>query len=255
MEAILIAGLILGITSNLHCIGMCGPIAMAIPVDRTSNWTILGGILQYNLGRILTYSLLGILVGSIGVTIETFGFLQWLSIIAGVFMILFAWRKWLAAKLDANLPMFGIQRWVGHGLGKVIASRSPFKIPLLGMLNGMLPCGMVYVAMINALLAGNPLSSAGAMAVFGLGTLPAMIAVGFAANRISASVRQKINRAVPYMLTVVGLLIVLRGMNLDIPFISPKVSVIKTENKKENSIKEEPQVEMSCCHKKNSCEK
>ena len=255
MESILIAGLILGITSNLHCIGMCGPIAMAIPVNRTSNWTILGGILQYNLGRILTYSLLGILVGSIGFTVNTFGFLQWLSIIAGVFMILFAWRKWIAAKLDAKLPMFGIQRWVGQGLGKVIASRSPFKLPLLGMLNGMLPCGMVYVAMINALLAGHPLSSSAAMIAFGLGTLPSMIAVGFAANRISASMRQKISKAVPYMLTLVGILIVLRGMNLDIPFISPKVSVIKTENTSETTEEEQPQVEMSCCHKKDSCSK
>jgi sulfite exporter TauE/SafE len=199
--------------------------------------------------------LLGILVGSIGFTVNTFGFLQWLSIIAGVFMILFAWRKWIAAKLDAKLPMFGIQRWVGQGLGKVIASRSPFKLPLLGMLNGMLPCGMVYVAMINALLAGHPLSSSAAMIAFGLGTLPSMIAIGFAANRISASMRQKISRAVPYMLTLVGILIVLRGINLDIPFISPKVSVIKTENTSETTEEEQPQVEMSCCHKKDSCSK
>jgi sulfite exporter TauE/SafE len=126
---------------------------------------------------------------------------------------------------------------------------------MLGMLNGMLPCGMVYVAMINALLAGHPFSSAGAMIAFGIGTLPSMIAVGFAANRISASVRQKINRAVPYLLTLVGLLIVLRGMNLDIPFISPKVSVVKTETKKRTEKTAEPQVEMSCCHKKNSCNK
>lgn len=253
METIFLAGLILGITSNLHCIGMCGPIAMAIPVNRKSNWSILSGILQYNFGRILTYAALGAIVGSIGVTVETFGFLQWLSIIAGVFMILFAWRKWISMKLETKLPMFGVQSLISKGLGKVITSGSPFKLSLLGMLNGLLPCGMVYVALMNALLAGNMLSSANAMIAFGIGTLPSMIAVGFAANRINANVRQKLNKAVPYLLTVVGVLIILRGMNLDIPFISPKVTVTKTEVKGEMNAA--PKVEMSCCHKKTACEK
>ena len=243
METLLITGLILGITSNLHCIGMCGPIAMAIPVNRKSNWTILSGILQYNFGRILTYALLGALVGSIGITIQTFGFLQWLSIISGAFLILFAWRKWISAKIDAKLPQLGIQTLVSKGLGTVIASHSPFKIVLLGTLNGLLPCGMVYVAMMNALLGGSLLNSSFAMIAFGIGTLPSMIAVGFAANRINPAMRKKMNKAVPILLTLVGTLIILRGMNLDIPYISPKVSITKTEKKKA------PEVEMSCCHK------
>ena len=243
METLLITGLILGITSNLHCIGMCGPIAMAIPVNRKSNWTILSGILQYNFGRIFTYALLGALVGSIGITVQTFGFLQWLSIISGVFLILFAWRKWISAKIDAKLPHLGIQTFVSKGLGTVIASNSPFKIMLLGVLNGLLPCGMVYVAMMNALLGGSLLNSSFAMIAFGVGTLPSMIAVGFAANRINPAMRKKMNKAVPILLTLVGALIILRVMNLDIPYISPKVSITKTEKK------QAPQVEMSCCHK------
>lgn len=244
MGSILLLGLILGITSNLHCIGMCGPIALAIPVNRKTNWTILSGILQYNFGRIFTYAILGVIVGSIGITIGTLGFLQWLSIISGIFLILFAWRKWFSSKLIDKLPTIGIQSLISKSLGKVIRSKSPFKISLLGILNGLLPCGMVYAALINALLAGNPLGSSYAMIAFGIGTLPSMIAVGFAANRIQAATRQKFNKIVPYLLTLVGLLIILRGMNLDIPFISPKVSITKTE-----SIKE-PKVEMSCCHKK-----
>lgn len=252
MESILLLGLILGITSNLHCIGMCGPIAMAIPVNRKSNWTILSGVLQYNFGRILTYALLGIIVGSIGITIETLGFLQWLSIFAGIFLILFAWRKWFSAKFLSKIPSFGVQSLISKGLGKVIRSKSPFKIWFLGMLNGFLPCGMVYAALINALLAGNPSGSSYAMIAFGIGTLPSMIAVGFAANRINANMRQKFNKVVPYLLTIVGILIVLRGMNLDIPYISPKVSIKTTK------VTNEPEVEMSCCHKKvdtDSCEK
>lgn len=243
MESVFFIGLVLGITSNLHCIGMCGPIALAIPVNRKSNWTVLSGVLQYNFGRIFTYSFLGVIVGSIGITVQTFGFLQLLSIITGVFMIIYAWRKWLSNKMQ--LPTIGMPVIIRKGLGKVIGSNSLFKLSLLGVLNGFLPCGMVYAALINALLAGNPIGSSGAMLAFGIGTLPSMIAVGFAANRINSSMRHKFNKLVPYMLTVVGLLIVLRGMNLDIPYISPKVSLNKTETSKD----EKCEVEMSCCHK------
>ena len=78
------------------------------------------------------------------------------------------------------------------------------------------------------------------MLAFGVGTLPAMIAVGFAANKINSTFRQRINVIIPYLLTVVGLLIVLRGMNLDIPYISPKVSTTITDQHTKK-------IEMTCC--------
>jgi sulfite exporter TauE/SafE len=249
MGTLLLTGFLLGITSNLHCIGMCGPIAMAIPVNRSSNWSILGGIFQYNIGRILTYSLLGAVVGSIGITIETFGILQWISILSGVFLIIFAWRKWFSLKVNANVPSLGLKNLTSKGMHKVLSSDSSLKLTLLGMLNGLLPCGMVSVALMNALIAGNPVSSAYTMIAFGIGTLPAMIAVGFAANRIGIETRKKLNKVVPYLLTVVGLLVILRGMNLDIPYLSPKVSITVA------SSNDEPKVEMSCCHKSNACKK
>ena len=241
---------ILGLTANFHCLGMCGPLALAIPVNRSSNWTILSGVLQYNFGRILTYSLFGAIVGMIGITIKTFGILQWISILSGVFMIIYAWRKWISSKLQTKLPMFGMNRFVSSGLGTVLASNSPFKIVFLGSLNGLLPCGMVYLALLNAILGGNSLSGAGAMAFFGIGTLPAMVFVGFAANRISSQLRTKFTKIIPYLLTIVGLLIILRGLNLDIPFMSPKISqkVKKScENKHFNSLNSKDEVEMSCC--------
>ena len=243
METVLALGFILGITSNIHCIGMCGPIALAIPVKRTSNWTILNGVLHYNFGRILSYSFLGLIVGSIGLTIQTLGFLQGLSIVSGLFLILFAWKKWYKSAIFSEFPTFGIHVFIRKNLGKVITSQSPFKIGILGILNGLLPCGMVYAALLNSVLAGNLIGSASAMIAFGIGTLPAMIAVGFAANRIDAKMRQKFSKIVPYLLTVVGLLIAIRGMNLGIPYVSPKVSVTKTH------FRQTPAIEMSCCHK------
>ena len=191
MNTFLLTGFILGLTSSLHCIGMCGPIAMAIPVNRKNNWTILSGVLQYNLGRVLTYAILGLLVGSIGLTVESFGILQWLSIISGVLLILYAWRKWLGHIFTAKLPQVNINGFVSKGMGSVLSSSFPFKLPLLGFLNGLLPCGMVYIALMNALLAGGQLSSSMAMILFGLGTLPSMIAVGFAAGKITGKLRSK----------------------------------------------------------------
>jgi sulfite exporter TauE/SafE len=246
MSTFVITGFILGLTSSLHCIGMCGPIAMAIPMNRKNNWTIVGGVLQYNLGRIFTYSILGLLIGSVGLTIHTFGILQWLSIISGVFLIAYAWRKWLGKSFHAKLPSLNVNSFVSKGIGTVLKSKFPFKLPLLGALNGLLPCGMVYVALMNALLTGAQGSSAIAMAAFGLGTLPSMIAVGFAAGKMNGVLRNKLNAAVPYMLTIVGLLVVLRGMNLGIPFISPKAEMAMKHSS--GMQKPEPEMKMDCCH-------
>lgn len=250
MWTFVLTGFLLGLTSNFHCIGMCGPIAMAIPVKRKNNFTVLSGALQYNLGRIITYSILGLLVGSIGLTINTLGFLQWLSIIAGIGLILIAWRHVFSSFFSARLPQLRIQSFLNAGLGKIIKSKSPFKLLFLGSLNGLLPCGMVYAALLNALLTGEILFSGIAMAAFGIGTLPAMIAVTFMANKITPQWRQRMNKAVPYLLTVVGLLIVLRGMNLNIPYISPKISVVEQSNESSN----EQNLEMSCCHSASDCE-
>lgn len=246
MFTIIISGFIIGLASNFHCIGMCGPIAMAIPVNRTNNWTIASGAFQYNLGRIITYSILGALIGTIGITINTFGILQWLSIIAGVGLILFAWRKHFQRLFSAKIPTLGIQPFLNKRLGKVIKSKSPFKLVLLGTLNGLLPCGMVFVALGNAILTGDIVLSALAMLAFGIGTLPAMIAVTFMANKINTKARQKMNKIVPYMLTIVGLLIILRGMNLGIPYISPSTKLVEKVNTEGSQV--ETSVEMDCCH-------
>ena len=252
MELFVLTGLILGLTSNLHCIGMCGPIAMAIPLNRSSNLTMLSGALQYNLGRIFTYFILGLLVGSIGLTINTIGILQWLSIAAGVGMILYAWRKYFHMFFTSRSKGFQIQSILNKSLGCVLKSKSPFRLMLLGNINGLLPCGMVFAALLNALLTGDFLYSGLAMIAFGIGTLPAMITVMFLANKISNSARQKMNKAVPYLLTVVGLLIVLRGMNLDIPYLSPKVNLV--ENEQQESSEPAQAVEMSCCHSGSDCD-
>ncbi len=250
MNTLLINGLLLGLAANFHCIGMCGPIAMAVPVNRKSNLHIFSGVLMYNLGRITTYFILGMIVGSLGLTINTIGVLQWLSIFAGVVLIIYAWRKYFSKLLPSGFELPFIQRFVSKSMGKLLKSTSPFRLVSLGMINGILPCGMVFAGLLNAALTGEVVMSGLSMLAFGIGTLPAMMAVAFAANRISGTVRTRINRVVPYLLTVVGLLIILRGMNLDIPYLSPKIQVVQDDTSDPNA----GNLEMSCCHHGGDCE-
>lgn len=253
METYLFNGLLLGLASSLHCIGMCGPIAMAVPVNRKNNFSIFRDLMQYNLGRIVTYMIFGFVVGSIGFSVASFGILQIISILSGAFLILFAWRKWLNTSLHPKIPRINISGFVSQKMGKILRSKNPLKLSLLGFLNGLLPCGMVYVALLNALLAGNPWSSAFSMVTFGLGTLPAMLIVGFAARKITGKWRTKLNAGVPYLLTLVGVLIILRGMNLGIPLVSPKANI--TSEQKNSDQNSKKTIQMDCCHAtKNECE-
>lgn len=240
--------LIIGLSSSFHCVGMCGPIVAAIPLNRKNNFTIASGLIQYNLGRVFTYAVLGFLIGNIGLTIDTFHILQIISVVLGVIMLIYAWKKYI--NIHFNVPMLSkFQLKLGQLLGKALKSKSPFKYVSLGLLNGLLPCGMVFIALSNALLTGNPLDSSIAMLFFGLGTMPMLISVGFIVNRITPTFRQRMSKLVPYMLSIVAILVILRGLNLDIPYVSPKVSLT------EEVTKEEPaEVVMECCKHKKECD-
>jgi len=248
MNSTLIIGLVLGLSSSLHCIGMCGPISMVLPLKNRSVFGVFTGVLQYNIGRVFVYGILGSVIGAIGFTASLFGALQIVSIITGIAMITFAWQKRLFSGFEAWDSFNG---FLSKGIGNIMGSDSPFKLLLLGSVNGLLPCGMVFIALMNAVTGGSPLNGAAAMIAFGLGTIPAMMFVGIAANRMNRSLQQRINAYVPYVLTIVGLLVCLRGMNLNIPYISPSIKLAnKTEVDKECK-KSNPhqEVQMDCCHR------
>lgn len=247
---VLVTGIILGLASNLHCIGMCGPIVMAIPVNRQSNYTIFRDSLFYNIGRISTYAILGSIVGSIGLSVSSLGALQWISIVAGILLILFAWRKYLSKWIPIVHLDFGIHSFFSSSMGKILKSGSMLKLPLLGALNGLLPCGMVFLALGNAILGGDILSGALAMLAFGIGTLPGMLVVAILSNKISPNIRLKLSRSVPLVLTIVGALTIVRGLNLGIAYVSPKIEVINNPTSKGKTI----EASMSCCHSKEQCD-
>lgn len=219
----MIAGFILGAAGSLHCIGMCGPLSLALPVHHLSNTKKIFSLLSYQLGRIATYSLIGFILGWTGSRIYIAGYQQWFSIVMGILIITLAALYFLHKKFIHfsffNRSYFGVQKIIGHLL---VTSKNPFGFFLVGMANGLLPCGMVYIAMASALAFTSIAESTGFMAMFGAGTLPAMMMVAYAGQVLKPQIRFSLQKTIPYFITVMGIVLILRGLNLGIPFISPE---------------------------------
>jgi uncharacterized protein len=223
MTAVMIAALIMGATGSLHCVGMCGPLALALPLQHKSLLLRFTGTLLYNLGRICAYALFGLIAGAIGQGIILLGFQQWLSLLAGVAILtLVVVPKWFPAgnRYLHSSPAFFIR--IREIFGRLFFKKSQASLLAIGFLNGLLPCGLVYLAFAGAAATGSITASMLFMMFFGLGTLPAMWAVGFWGQLMGIRMRKKIKLVQPYLLLLMGCLLIVRGMALGIPYISPK---------------------------------
>ena len=217
-----ITGFTLGAAGSLHCIGMCGPLSLALPVQQFSRGGQLAASFLYQAGRILTYSLLGVLLGSIGERIYFTGYQQWFSILLGAGLLVLAALSFIRQR-QLQVPFLqpfyqSVQRLIIRILKSVKGFPGFF---LLGMANGLLPCGMVYIALATSLSFTSLAESLGFMAAFGAGTLPAMVLVSFAGFLVRPELRSGFRRMVPVLISLMGVLLILRGLNLGIPFISP----------------------------------
>ena len=218
---ILLSAISLGFISSFHCVGMCGPIAISLPVKYLPQHKKFAGVVLYNIGRVFSYSLLGLIFGFIGRQIFIRGFADIFSIMIGVVIILSAIIFYFNNKY---LKVGFIERLTAI-LQRIIATNIQKKqlggMFLIGAANGLLPCGMVYFAIAGALATGNVVYGILFMAMFGLGTVPLMIVVSNFGYLISISLRNTIKKIIPYFLLLMGVLLVLRGMSLGIPYISP----------------------------------
>lgn len=215
---------LIGLFGSFHCIGMCGPIALALPVQKDSRVKLIIGRILYNVGRAITYGIIGILFGLIGQSLSLAGFQQSVSIVAGVLILLMViLPSKYSQKLYLLKPAYGFTNFLKRKFGVLLKQKSVMSVFLIGILNGFLPCGLVYIAVAGAIATGNYLEGAIYMFVFGLGTLPIMLAVSLAGNFISLNVRRRVNKMIPAFLVVLGILFILRGMNLGIPYVSPKI--------------------------------
>jgi sulfite exporter TauE/SafE len=176
----------------------------------------------YNLGRILTYCLLGALFGLLGLTFALAGLQRWVSLAAGLAVLLIfagsSWGRW------PGLPITRLVASLKSALAKLLRRRTLGSLLCLGVLNGLLPCGLVYTACAGAVAAGGSWRGAQYMLVFGLGTVPMLLGITLAGKQLQPTLRLRFQRLVPVTVVLLGLLLVLRGLALNIPYLSPDLS-------------------------------
>ncbi len=223
---IFITAFLTGLLGSFHCVGMCGPIAIATPNIGEGFWQKALAKILYNTGRIFTYSTLGFLLGSFGMGLRFVGLQQSISIAAGVLIILgvlFS-SKWLNA-ITGN--PFSILK--GNTIAHLFQTKSYWALFLIGVFNGLLPCGFVYIGLVGSVATQDAFGGAFYMTLFGLGTLPLMMAVSMIGQFLSLPLRKRVNKITPILAIIIGCVFILRGMNLGIPYLSPKLNTEQGE--------------------------
>jgi sulfite exporter TauE/SafE len=221
MIGLFITALVMGAIGSLHCVGMCGPLALSLPVVASHQAGRMFYTLLYNMGRVITYTAMGALLGLIGASFALVGFQQALSIIAGLLILMYLlWprSKWLLSSNSKLQHFFGVLR---NHLGRQFNKRNYHSVFFIGLLNGLLPCGLVYMAIAGAVSTGSVMNSSLFMAAFGMGTLPVMWAVAFFGSMADFKTRSTIRKAYPYLMFVMACLLIIRGLGLGIPYLSP----------------------------------
>jgi hypothetical protein len=211
---------IMGLTGSLHCAGMCGPIVLVMPFQKLQGFQKLLGVLAYHVGRISIYVLLGLLLFSFK-NLFSFQIQQYVSLAAGIILFLAGIFSLFPNKAThIALPW---TNFVRKQLRNLIANASITSLLFTGMFNGMLPCGMVYMALSAAISTSHSAQYAmSLMAFFGAGTMPMLLAFTLLKNKTGLQKSAKLRRLIPLLMTFFGLLFILRGLGLGIPFLSPK---------------------------------
>ena len=218
------AGFLFGLLGSFHCVGMCGAIALALPGAHAPRGRYVAGRVLYNLGRVVTYATLGAAAGALGQGLRLAGWQQGLSLLSGGLILLLLatperWQSRAATALRLNVLLARVKSRLAYfyqqpSLGALFAT---------GLLNGLLPCGLVYLALAGALSAPGVAGAAGYMALFGLGTLPLMLALTLTGQLVPLVWRGRLRRAVPMLAVVLAGLFIVRGLGLGIPYLSPQL--------------------------------
>lgn len=214
--------LIMGFLGSFHCLGMCGPIALVVPsLGKGKAGRVAGGLI-YNGGRIVTYAILGFAVGLVGRGLAIFQWQQGLSISVGLAIVLYNVLPSLFRRFSFRSPL-RINQWVKENLSSLLKKRSAGALLVIGLLNGLLPCGLVYMGLAGSLEAASATNGALFMILFGFGTLPMMSGIYLMGFNLNSKGRRYITRVIPYFAVLIGLLFILRGLGLGIPYLSPSM--------------------------------
>ena len=246
---ILITALILGLMGSLHCVGMCGPIALALPLRGNTIWQKILGSLLWGTGKIVTYSLMGALFGLIGAGFKFLGYQQVISVAIGALMVLSVFLPSLFTRFTGG-RVTALFNPVRRGMQQLFREKNNKALFLIGLFNGLLPCGLVYMAVAGAIGTGDFRMAIGYMALFGLGTMPLLLLISVLGNLVSQTIRKQINKAIPVVVVLIGIIFILRGLSLGIPYLSPPSEKLSpTSHMQMGQMPAAQEVEHSCCQK------
>jgi uncharacterized protein len=220
----ILTAFLIGFAGSIHCIGMCGPIAASLPFPSSQGSFYLGRFL-YNVGRIITYAFMGLILGAVGKGIALAGFQQALSIFLGVAILIIVLtplrlKNYLTGYHYVNKFISPLK----SSIGKLFKKNSSSSLFSIGILNGFLPCGLVYLALAGAAASGSPINGMLFMSFFGLGTAPALFSLSIFGKFMGIKWRDRLRKSIPVFAIILAIIFILRGMNLGIPYLSPKIN-------------------------------
>lgn len=210
----------MGLFGSVHCTLMCGPLLFALQQNQPLSFQVAINKVLYQVGRIFTYGLIGLVFGIMGSTFVMKGWQQGFSIFTGILLLLISvsyfllpkYPKLVAFQTKSIQPFAQLMgKWLSKPNGSFVA----------GMLNGFLPCGMVYMAVASAMNAESSMQSFTFMVYFGLGTLPLMLIFSLLTTLPKKLFKLKFSSFLPFLYLIMGIWFLLRGANLDIPYLSP----------------------------------
>lgn len=257
MWVLIISALSIGFLGSFHCVAMCGPIALALPLNEGSDVKKFISLLIYHSGRILIYSMLGAVLALAGKSFALIGMQQIVSLVVGILVLVFLFfpAGWLS-KFSITRPLSALYLKFHNAFSFLFKKRNPGAMFLMGMLNGLLPCGLVYLALAGALASNSILEGSVFMAFFGFATLPVMFVLSFFRNRIDMGLRNKMQKVTPYLISLMAVLMILRGLNLGIPYVSPEyhaqkeeISCCETKGAEDECCTKNEEEGMTCCEK------
>jgi len=209
----------IGLFGSVHCIGMCGPLAFAVPVTTHKWWLLVADKFLYNIGRILSYTLIGGLVGLLGRQLWLSGLQQAVSLISGLLIIMAGFSRIFKLQLYKSMSLKRLFSPVNILLNYALQHRAGHLA--IGVINGFLPCGFVYLALVGAINTNGSVATAQYMFWFGIGTFPLMLIATVSSGFVGPLLRRRINRTMPYLMICLGFWFLLRGAGLNIPYLSP----------------------------------
>lgn len=208
-----IPAMLLGLGGSLHCAGMCGPLMFGTLLGKNGEGFRMKDFLLYHAGRIGVYAIWGLVFGLIGTSVKWFGIQQNISLSLGIGILAVLLLVKLFPRVEKIINHAIVPRFIHARLIPYLNKRLRASSFMAGLLNGLLPCGLVYVALAGATASQDPFRGLVFMAFFGMGTLPLLAALLLLGKSLQTHIRQQMTKWYPVLIGCMALLLILRGLD------------------------------------------